>query len=152
MKNTLTVFESTKFGKIRTLMIDGEPYFVGKDVASALGYTKTNTLSIHVDECDTLNWSVMDNLGKIQNAIVINETGLHSLILSSKSPTAKQFKEWITSDVLPYIKEEKQTLNHLMVFEGKKVEVFDIIGSTECFRTICSGRRHGSPIDIFIVF
>lgn len=125
MKNNLTVFESTKFGKIRTLMIDGEPYFVGKDVASALGYTKTNTLSIHVDECDTLNWSVMDNLGKIQNAIVINETGLHSLILSSKSPTAKQFKEWITSDVLPYIKEEKQTLNHLMVFEGKKVEVFE---------------------------
>lgn len=127
MENNLTVFESIEFGKIRTMMINNEPYFVGEDVASALGYAKTNTLSVHVDECDTLNWSIPTNLGKVKNTIVINEHGLYSLIFSSKSPAAKQFEKWIKNDVLPSIKEEKQVIteDNLMMFEGKQVEVFE---------------------------
>lgn len=103
--NELKIFESPDFGKVRTMEINGEPYFVGKDVAEILGYAKPeNALTTHVDKDDTLKQGVTDSLGRTQNTTLINESGLYSLILSSKLPKAKEFKRWVTSDVLPSIR------------------------------------------------
>lgn len=91
--------------QVRTTMVDGEPYFVGKDVADILGYAKArNAIANHVDEDDALKWGVMDSLGREQETTIINESGLYSLILSSKLPQAKEFKRWVTSEVLPSIR------------------------------------------------
>ena len=105
MENKLQVFKNEEFGEIRVVEIDGEPYFVGKDVASVLGYAKPlNAISKHVDEDDSLKRGLIDSLGRTQQTIVINESGLYSLILSSKLPNAKKFKRWVTSEVLPTIR------------------------------------------------
>ena len=97
--NDLQIFKNEEFGEIRTLEIDGEPYFVGKDVASVLGYAKPlNAISKHVDEDDSLKRGLIDSLGRTQQTIVINESGLSSLILSSKLRKAKKFKRWVTSE------------------------------------------------------
>ena len=89
---------------IRTLEINEEPYFVGKDVAEALGYSKPlNALSVHVEKDDSLKQGLTDSLGRKQETILINESGLYSLILSSKLESAKCFKRWVTSEVLPSI-------------------------------------------------
>lgn len=105
MKNEIQIFENPEFGSIRTLEIEGEPYFVGKDVAEVLGYAKPlNALANHIDEDDSLKQGLMDNLGRTQETILINESGLYSLILSSKLPSAKKFKRWVTSEVLPSIR------------------------------------------------
>ena len=102
MKNQ--IFKSKEFGQIRTCMMDGECYFVGKDVASALGYKNTkDALMRHVDEDDKRGSGITTPLG-IQQAIIINESGLYSLILSSKLESAKRFKRWVTSEVLPAIR------------------------------------------------
>lgn len=100
----MQIFESKEFGQIRTVEIDGEPYFVGKDVANVLGYADTkNALKAHVDEEDKRGWQITTPGGE-QSMTTINESGLYSLILSSKLPTAKKFKRWITSEVLPTIR------------------------------------------------
>lgn len=100
----MQIFESKEFGQIRTVEIDGEPYFVGKDVANVLGYADTkNALKAHVDEEDKRGWQITTPGGE-QSMTTINESGLYSLILSSKLPTAKKFKRWITSEVLPAIR------------------------------------------------
>ena len=102
MKNQ--IFKSKEFGQIRTCMMDGETYFVGKDVASALGYKNTkDALMRHVDEDDKRGSGITTPLG-IQQATIINESGLYSLILSSKLESAKRFKRWVTSEVLPAIR------------------------------------------------
>ena len=102
MKNQ--IFKSKEFGQIRTCMVDGECYFVGKDVASALGYKNTkDALMRHVDEDDKRGSGITTPLG-IQQATIINESGLYSLILSSKLESAKRFKRWVTSEVLPAIR------------------------------------------------
>lgn len=99
----LQIFNNAEFGSIRTLMINDEPYFVGKDVAEILGYTNPQkAIRDHIDEEDkTLNESFTVNGTK---GILINESGLYSLILSSKMPNAKKFKRWVTSEVLPNIR------------------------------------------------
>lgn len=103
--NELKVFENEQFGKVRTIIINNEPWFVGKDVASILGYAKPlNAISTHIDEDDSLKQGLIDNMGRTQETILINESGLYSLILSSKLPKAKEFKHWVTSDVLPSIR------------------------------------------------
>ena len=103
--NEIRIFENTEFGSVRTVEINNEPYFVGKDVAEILGYAKPlNALATHVDEDDSLKQGLTDNLGREQKTIFINESGLYSLILGSKLPTAKKFKHWVTSDVLPAIR------------------------------------------------
>lgn len=90
---------------VRTTVIGNEPYFVGKDVAEVLGYTKTrNAIASHVDDDDKKEAPIQGALGGTQSMIVINESGLYSLILSSKLPTAKKFKRWVTSEVLPTIR------------------------------------------------
>lgn len=86
-------------------MQNGEPWFVGKDVAEALGYTKArNAMAQHVDEGDALKQGIPDSNNHIQQTTLINESGLYSLILSSKLPSAKKFKRWVTSEVLPTIR------------------------------------------------
>ena len=101
----LQTFSNLEFGDVRVIMQNGEPWFVGKDVAEALGYTKArNAMSQHVDEGDALKRGVSDSNNHIQQMTIINESGLYSLILSSKLPSAKKFKRWITSEVLPAIR------------------------------------------------
>lgn len=100
----LQIFNSPEFGQIRTIERDGEPWFVGKDVAAALGYTDLNkAIMMHVDEEDKLNDKMASSLGQ-RGGWFINESGLYSLVLSSKLPGAKQFKRWITSEVIPTIR------------------------------------------------
>ena len=90
--------------QVRTVTINDEPYFVGKDVATILGYSNTrDALSHHVDDEDK-GVAKLDTLGGRQNQTIINESGLYSLILGSKLPTAKEFKHWVTSEVLPVIR------------------------------------------------
>lgn len=82
---------------IRTLLIDDEPYFVGKDIAEILGYSNTrDALAKRLDEEDKYGVAIRDSIGRQQNVVAINESGLYSLILSSKLPTAKKFKRWVT--------------------------------------------------------
>lgn len=103
MQNLMT-FSNPDFGEIRTLERDGDPWFVGKDIAEALGYADTNkAIAMHVDEEDKLNDKTALSLGQ-RGGWLINESGLYSLVLSSKLPTARQFKRWVTSDVLPSIR------------------------------------------------
>lgn len=100
----LQIFNSPEFGAIRTIEKDGEPWFVGKDVAEALGYTDPNkAIVMHVDEEDKLNDKTASSLGQ-RGGWLINESGLYSLVLSSKLPTAKKFKRWVTSEVIPSIR------------------------------------------------
>lgn len=100
----IQVFSNKDFGEIRTLKINGEPWFVGKDATELLGYTNpSKALKDHVDDDDKLNNESLSSLGQ-RGGWLINESGLYSLILSSKLPTAKQFKHWITSEVLPTIR------------------------------------------------
>lgn len=105
MSNEITVFENTEFGSIRTMQINGEPHFVGKDVALILGYAKPrNAIAVHVDEEDKKVAPIQGDLGGTQEMTIINESGLYSLILSSKLPKAKGFKHWVTSEILPSIR------------------------------------------------
>ncbi len=105
-QNNLMVFSNEEFGQVRSIMIDGVPYFVGKDVADILGYANpSKALSDHVDEEDKLNNESLSSLGQ-RGGWVINESGLYSLILSSKLPAAKKFKRWVTSEVLPSIRKQ----------------------------------------------
>ena len=102
--NELEIFKNEEFGEIRTVLIENEPWFVGKDVAFALGYSNPrDAISKHVDVEDK-GVAKRDTLGGSQDLTVINESGLYSLILSSKLPTAKKFKRWVTSEVLPTIR------------------------------------------------
>lgn len=102
--NDLQIFNSPEFGEIRTIEKDGEPWFVGKDVAAALGYEKpTDAVRKHVDVEDR-GISKMETPSGAQETTIINESGLYSLVLSSKLPTAKKFKRWVTSEVIPSIR------------------------------------------------
>lgn len=108
-ENTLVkVFENPKFGKVRTVMVKGEPWFVGKDVALALGYKNTkDALSSHVDIEDKsiLKRSEITTFEiPTRGLTIINESGVYALVFGSKLPTAKQFKHWVTHDVLPTLR------------------------------------------------
>lgn len=102
--NELQIFQNKEFGEVRSLVINNEPWFVGKDVAEALGYKNSkNAVPTHVDEEDKLSTQI-EYTGQKRNVTVINESGLYSLILSSKLPNAKKFKRWVTSEVLPTLR------------------------------------------------
>ena len=104
MESNIQIFENPEFGKVRTIVIDTEPWFVGKDVAEILGYSQPSVaISKKVDD-DDKGISKMETPGGEQNTTIVNESGLYSLILSSKLPTAKKFKHWVTSEVLPSIR------------------------------------------------
>ena len=100
----IQIFKHEKFGNIRTINKDGEPWFVGKDVAEVLGYADTRkAIRMHVDD-DDKGGDILSTPGGRQQITIINESGLYSLILSSKLPQAKEFKRWVTNEVLPQIR------------------------------------------------
>ncbi|MBD9291844.1 MAG: phage repressor protein [Coprococcus eutactus] len=102
--NDLKIYENKEFGEIRTVNIDGEPWFVGVDIATALGYSNTrDAIAKHIDNEDKATVAIHDGRQK-RNITAINESGLYSLILSSELPSAKAFKRWVTSEVLPSIR------------------------------------------------
>lgn len=102
--NNLQIFNSPEFGQVRTIQQNGEPWFVGKDVAEILGYSNTpKAIRDHVDDEDKLTERIVLS-GQNREVAIINESGLYSLILSSKMPKAKEFKRWVTSEVIPAIR------------------------------------------------
>lgn len=133
MKNQ--IFKNEEFGQIRTCEVNGETYFVGKDVASALGYTNTmKAIRDHVDDEDKLGERIVLS-GQNRQATVINESGLYSLILSSKLESARRFKRWVTSEVLPTIRRNgrfeleqhnKQLANQARLLENRNALLEEI--------------------------
>ena len=106
MNTQIQTFTNEMFGKIRTCQVDNQIMFVGRDVAVALGYSNTrDALRKHVDDEDKDDVAIRDAIGRNQKNILINESGLYALILSSKLPQAKAFKRWVTSEVLPQIRQ-----------------------------------------------
>lgn len=121
MDNKITTFTNEEFGNVRTLMIDGDPWFVAKDVATILGYSKPrNAINIHVDKDDALKQGLIDSMGRIQPTVLINESGLYSLIMSSKLPSAKAFKHWVTSEILPTIRKHGMYISDPLLCEIAK--------------------------------
>ncbi|MCM1223565.1 MAG: Bro-N domain-containing protein [Lachnospiraceae bacterium] len=122
--NELQIFSNSEFGEIRMILINDEPYFVGKDVAEALGYANASkALADHVDNEDKLNNESLSSLGQ-RGGWLINESGLYSLVLSSKLPTAKKFKRWVTSEVLPSIRKTgNYKINNDIANENKRLEI-----------------------------
>ncbi|GAA0206182.1 BRO-N domain-containing protein [Selenomonas dianae] len=127
MTKEVQIFENAEFGKVRTVVKGGEPYFVGKDVAEILGYKDTvNALKAHVDEEDKTGWQITTPSRGTQTATIINESGLYSLILSSKLPAAKKFKRWVTSEVLPSIRKTGgYNVKHDDALQSKRVEIME---------------------------
>ncbi len=124
--NELTVFSNSEFGEVRTRLIDGQPWFVGKDIAKALGYKKErNSLATHVYSEDKRVAPIQGVLGGEQEMIIINESGLYSLILSSKLPKAKEFKRWVTSEVLPSIR--TKGYYHTEKYKPKATSVGEVV-------------------------
>lgn len=150
--NEITVFNNDEFGSIRTLIIENEPWFVGKDVAEVLGYQNgSRDINRHVDDEDKLCTKI-EYAGQKREVTIINESGLYSLILSSKLPNAKKFKRWVTSEVLPSIRktgsyskpmseleilqhsinqlvEQERKIKALEVQQGEQVKRLDVIDS-----------------------
>ena len=113
---TMQVFNNETFGQIRTKIIDGEPWFIGRDVAKALGYNRpTDAVRKRVDEEDR-GFAKMETPSAIQNMAIVNESGLYSLILRSKRDSAKEFKRWITSEILPVIRKTGGYVNNDEMF------------------------------------
>ena len=130
MDNQVQLFNNEQFGQVRVIDIDGTPYFVGKDVATILGYKDhKNALKLHVDDEDKLGWQITTS-GQNRNMTLINECGLYSLILSSKLPKAKVFKRWVTSEVIPSIRKHGAYLTPQMREE--------IVNNPETLITICN--------------
>ena len=146
--NALRTFNHEMFGQVRTMTNDrGETFFVGKDVAEALGYKNTRkALLDHVDKDDREDGvTIRDAIGRSQNIVVINESGLYSLILSSKLEQAKAFKRWVTSEVLPLIRQtgtyslhrkQIESLHHQIEALEPKAEYCDeVLDSVSCLTT-----------------
>ena len=144
----LKIFESKGFGQVRTISIDGEPWFVGKDVAISLEYSNPQkALRDHVEEEDrTVNESFIVNGTK---GILINESGLYSLILSSKLPSARKFKRWVTSEVLPAIRktgsydmdEYSPEMKAILMHDKKLVKIDNRVTDLENHMTIDYGEQ-----------
>lgn len=109
MTKELKVFNNQEFGEIRTLNIDNEPWFVAKDISDFLNYSDASAMTRHLDEDEKANCQI-DSMSKSQ--IIINESGLYSAILRSKRPEAKKFKKWVTSEVLPSIRQTGGYIHH----------------------------------------
>lgn len=126
----LQIFENKEFGTVRTVQINDEPYFVGKDVAEALGYVDVNkAVAMHVEDEDKLNDKTSSSLGQ-RGGWLINESGLYSLILSSKLPEAKKFKRWVTNEILPslrktggYVSNEDMFINTYLPFADDQTKL-----------------------------
>lgn len=133
----LQVFNSTEFGSVRTVTVNGEVMFVGKDIATILGYSNPrDAINKHVDDEDE-RVAKCDTFGGIQDLTIINESGFYSLILSSKMPNAKRFKSWVTSEGLPTIRK------HEMYAIDEILENPDLVISTLTqFKEECERRKN----------
>lgn len=118
MANDIQIFTNEEFGEIRTINIYDEPWFVGKDVAEALGYSNSRkALADHVDDEDKKDGvTIRDSIGRDQTPILINESGVYSLVFGSKLENAKRFKRWVTSEVLPTIRKTGGYVNNDELF------------------------------------
>ena len=124
--NEIQIFNNPEFGEIRTLEINNEPWFVGKDVADVLGYQNgSRDINRHVDDDDRNTVAIHDG-SQSRNVTIINESGLYSLILSSKLPSAKRFKHWVTSEVLPSIRKTgSYTTKPVDPLKEKRVQIME---------------------------
>ena len=113
IQNGIKVFENPIFGQIRMVMVDDEPWFVAKDISDKLGYAKTSNMMKRIDDEDFKS-SVLDGMN--MKSLLINESGLYSAIIGSKLPSAKQFKHWVTSEVLPTIRKTGGYVNNDELF------------------------------------
>ncbi len=130
MDNKMQVFNDPEFGQVRIVTIDGEPWFVGKDVAVALGYEKpTDTVRKHVDEEDR-GISKMETPSGKQQMAIINESGLYALIFGSKLESAKRFKHWVTAEVLPSIRKTGSYGQHRPKLDELHLRAMELI--VEC--------------------
>ena len=131
--NQLEIFKNREFGEIRTVVIDGEPWFVGKDVAEALGYSNTrDALATHVMDEDKNTVVIYDGKRRGNpNQVIINESGLYALIFGSKLDSAKRFKHWVTSEVLPQIRRTGTYQKPLTPQEMMRVQLGMIDGHEE---------------------
>ena len=145
----LKIFENEEFGQIRTVMRDGEVWFVGKDVANGLGYSNARkALGDHVDKEDK-GVTKRDTLGGVQELTIVNESGLYSLVLSSKLPSAKRFKRWVTSEVLPAIRktgsydmdEYSPEMKAILMHDKKLVKIDNLVTDLENHMTIDYGQQ-----------
>lgn len=147
--NEIQTYSNPTFGEIRTVTINDEPWFVGKDVAQVLGYAKPeNALAAHVDEEDKTTTLIQGTGSNYKSkAIIINESGLYSLILSSKLPNAKAFKRWVTSEVLPSIRKTgsyfggSKELQAIFMLDNRTVEHEQRITALEDNMTIDYGQQ-----------
>lgn len=137
MNNQLQIFENEEFGEIRGLEINGDSWLVGKDITDRLGYSNSRkALKDHVDEEDK-GVTKCDTLGGKQNLVVINESGLYSLILRSNMPKAKKFKRWVTSEVLPQIRKTGSYQSQQKAIEGLNNIITDMQGTIEEYKSMC---------------
>ena len=128
----LQIFNSPEFGAIRTIEKDGEPWFVGKDVAAALGYKEPTKAAREKVDDDDKGVSKIDTPSGIQEMTIINESGLYSLVLSSKLPTAKKFKRWVTNEVIPSIRKHgaymtPETLEKVLLSPDTLMQLLSLI-------------------------
>lgn len=148
----LKIFESEEFGSIRTVMRDGEVWFVAKDVAEKLGYKNTKDAVLrHVDQEDSIlnGVEIPDPMGRVQVYRIINESGLYSLILSSRLESAKRFKRWVTSEVLPAIRkngsydmdEYSPEMKAILMHDKKLVKIDNRVTDLENHMTIDYGQQ-----------
>ena len=150
--NQMTIFQNKEFGQVRTVTIDGEPWFVGKDVAVALGYSEPQkAIREHVESNDKMGVRngqsptgvesqnatpyIIDDMGRKQFPVWINESGLYALIFGSKLESAKKFKHWVTSEVLPAIRKNgayipEEVMNQLVLLQKAIMDI------TKCFTGI----------------
>lgn len=145
----MKIFENEEFGQVRTINIDGEPWFVGKDVAKILGYKDTSdAMRRHVDDEDKLTRCFTDS-GQKRELYIINESGLYSVILSSKLPSAKRFKRWVTSEVLPVIRKTgsyemddySPEMKAILMHDKKLVKIDNRVTDLENHMTIDYGEQ-----------
>ncbi|MBE6877543.1 MAG: hypothetical protein E7496_12700 [Ruminococcus sp.] len=148
--NEIQIFENEEFGRIRTLLIDGEPWFIGKDVTEILGYAKArNAVTAHVDEEDRTHALIQGGCSTgLQDTLLINESGLYSLILSSKLPGAKAFKRWVTSEILPTIRRTGGTaVSRRIPIRAETIQFGKFLRQQAiCSMTLCTHSAHSLNI------
>lgn len=155
--NELQIFNNEEFGEIRTVEVDGEPWFVGKDIAQALGYERpTKAILDHVDGEDKRAIPIQDSIGRMQETPIINESGIYALVFGSKLESAKRFKHWITSEVLPQIRKTgtygpKSQLEILQISINQLVEQEKRLNTMESRLDQIEAKSITSPVDYYTI-
>lgn len=144
----LQIFKNEEFGEVRTVTIDNEPWFVGKDIAEALEYNEPHkAINRHVSEDDRMKHPVTDSTGREQEAWIINESGLYALIFGSKLESAKRFKHWVTSEVLPAIR--KTGSYQMNIPQGKELLALAVLEAQKTIEEQTAQIERMRPKEIF---